>query len=261
MAKKGEVIVIKKKKKGGGHGHHGGAWKVAYADFVTAMMCFFLVMWLMGSDEEIKAAVAHYFNNPNTPFKAGTDTKSKESVPLGEYAGAGDNVLNGKEGQFPDELARNPMRPVAQQRLEEHQELSELIKELMDGKVYALGVSVESLKFSVESNLLFKPGTEELKPEGKPMLDKLGRLFNGYRGYLVIEGHVDESQFKSNVGSAYEFSVSQAVSVMNYLIGKHYISEEKTMPRGSGARRQLASDGDDRTKNQRIEFTMSYTAP
>src|SRR3954464_2745052 len=56
------IIVIKKK---GGHGgHHGGAWKVAYADFVTAMMSLFIVLWLMNSNEKIKKAVAGYFNDP-----------------------------------------------------------------------------------------------------------------------------------------------------------------------------------------------------
>src|SRR5579862_7273842 len=56
------VIVIKKK---GSHGgHHGGAWKVAYADFVTAMMALFIVLWLMGSSEKVKVAVAGYFNDP-----------------------------------------------------------------------------------------------------------------------------------------------------------------------------------------------------
>ena len=56
------IIVIKKS---GGHGgHHGGAWKVAYADFVTAMMALFIVLWLMGSSEKVKVAVAGYFNDP-----------------------------------------------------------------------------------------------------------------------------------------------------------------------------------------------------
>src|SRR5580698_6204839 len=56
------IIVIKKK---GGHGgHHGGAWKVAYADFVTAMMSLFIVLWLMGSSDKVKRAVAGYFNDP-----------------------------------------------------------------------------------------------------------------------------------------------------------------------------------------------------
>src|ERR1019366_6231417 len=61
-AKSQPIIVIKKK---GGHGgHHGGAWKVAYADFVTAMMALFIVLWLMGSSTKVKKAVSGYFNDP-----------------------------------------------------------------------------------------------------------------------------------------------------------------------------------------------------
>src|SRR4051812_40680200 len=61
-AKTQPIIVIKRKKEHGGH--HGGAWKVAYADFVTAMMSLFIVLWLMNSNEKIKKAVAGYFNDP-----------------------------------------------------------------------------------------------------------------------------------------------------------------------------------------------------
>src|ERR1044071_2523816 len=62
------VIVIRKKKAGHG-GHHGGAWKVAYADFVTAMMALFIVLWLMSADKEVQQAVSAYFNNPTGPGK------------------------------------------------------------------------------------------------------------------------------------------------------------------------------------------------
>ena len=57
-------IIVIKKKSGGHGGHHGGAWKVAYADFVTAMMALFIVLWLMNADPEVKKAVAGYFNDP-----------------------------------------------------------------------------------------------------------------------------------------------------------------------------------------------------
>ncbi len=63
MASKSQPIIVIKKK--GGHGgHHGGAWKVAYADFVTAMMALFIVLWLMSQSETVKKAVAGYFNDP-----------------------------------------------------------------------------------------------------------------------------------------------------------------------------------------------------
>jgi chemotaxis protein MotB len=62
------IFVIKRKKAGHG-GHHGGAWKVAYADFVTAMMALFIVLWLMGADKEVQQAVSAFFNNPSGPGK------------------------------------------------------------------------------------------------------------------------------------------------------------------------------------------------
>src|SRR5436189_4977690 len=67
MDKARPVSILKKK---GGHGgHHGGAWKVAYADFVTAMMALFIVLWLMSADKEIKESISVYFSNPSGPGK------------------------------------------------------------------------------------------------------------------------------------------------------------------------------------------------
>src|SRR5580693_6356385 len=65
---KPNIIIIKRPKKVG-HGHHGGAWKVAYADFVTAMMALFIVLWLMGADDDVKKAISAFFTNPSGPGK------------------------------------------------------------------------------------------------------------------------------------------------------------------------------------------------
>ena len=87
MASTGEApIIIKKVKKGGGHGHHGGAWKVAYADFVTAMMAFFLLMWLLNTTSpEQKQGIADYFApasiSSSTRFHAGLRGLSAKSTP------------------------------------------------------------------------------------------------------------------------------------------------------------------------------------
>jgi chemotaxis protein MotB len=78
-SKKLQPIIIKKIKKGG-HGHHGGAWKIAYADFVTAMMAFFLLMWLLGSTAEgDKKGIADYFNSPLKVSLLGGGTGSGDS--------------------------------------------------------------------------------------------------------------------------------------------------------------------------------------
>ena len=70
MGKPGSKIIIVKKKVKGHGGHHGGSWKVAYADFVTAMMAFFMVMWILGMDQQLRQAIEGYFSNP-IGFKKG----------------------------------------------------------------------------------------------------------------------------------------------------------------------------------------------
>src|SRR3954466_4342164 len=105
--KKGQIIVIKKVQASHA-GHHGGAWKVAYADFVTAMMAFFLVMWLMGVDEETKAEITHYFTHPNEPYQKGGDSKVQQTpaaVEITNESGSGESILNGKEEKSLDPLA------------------------------------------------------------------------------------------------------------------------------------------------------------
>lgn len=84
MSEAAESIIVIRKKKGGHGGHHGGAWKVAYADFVTAMMSFFMVMWLMGSSETVKKSVANYFQDPKGTSKLqGTNKNGTgDSIPL-----------------------------------------------------------------------------------------------------------------------------------------------------------------------------------
>src|SRR5438477_4669787 len=97
-AKPAQVIVIKKSK-GRGGGHHGGAWKVAYADFVTAMMALFIVLWLMNSSKQVREAVGGYFKDPTgTSKKVGTDA-----------AGSGQNFTITKENmpQLKEQLQRS----------------------------------------------------------------------------------------------------------------------------------------------------------
>ena len=105
------IIVIKKK---GGHGgHHGGAWKVAYADFVTAMMSLFIVLWLMGSSEKVKKAVAGYFNDPKgTASLLGTTmTGTGETV----ATAATDNLQKLKEKLEQEIKARKELEKLSKQ--------------------------------------------------------------------------------------------------------------------------------------------------
>src|SRR5690242_16509328 len=103
-------IIIKKVKKGG-HGHHGGSWKVAFADFATAMMAFFLLMWLMGSTtQEQKGAISEYFNNPSAV--PGTSTVPSPTSMQGP-GGASTSMIQLGGGMELNATSGNPDAPPA----------------------------------------------------------------------------------------------------------------------------------------------------
>lgn len=259
MAKKEQPIIIKKVKGGGGHGHHGGAWKVAYADFVTAMMCFFLVMWLMGSDEETKAAVAHYFNHPNTPWRQGGDPQSDMVVPLGDKTGQGESVVPGAAGLWPRDLIDRPQSVAAAMR--EYATISRLIEDLLDGKVHGMDVNPSNMRFSLSENVLFRPGTDELERESLKELDMLGELLKTFKGYVTIEGNTDEAPLKgSRFRSNWELSFARAMTIYNYFAQKHRMDENRMIPVGNGSRHPLVANDtpENRAKNRRVEFKLSY---
>src|SRR5690348_5308676 len=117
------IIIVKRKKKGGG-GHHGGAWKVAYADFVTAMMAFFMVMWLAATmSQEQLGGIADYFKNPSAvegktstlvPGKMGPggagDAPIKMFTAVNNPPGAGPKSIQVKPGSETDQAAKEKER-------------------------------------------------------------------------------------------------------------------------------------------------------
>ena len=214
--KKLQPIIIRRKKAGHA-GAHGGAWKVAYADFVTAMMAFFLVMWLLGSDDEVKSSVSHYFNNPTSALRP--DLSSKDAVPLGDKTGAGDDILKGADGAVPDDLAQKPQRPMIDGSAE-NEDPSDVVAGMSSSGDH---LTVEVVKFSVPEADLFVQGSNEKWTAGAPaILAKLGKLSKNYKGKLSIQG-----SFGDAGTGTYEFQNSRAVAVSKYIVEKKWFDEER----------------------------------
>ncbi len=204
------VIVVKKKK--GGHGaHHGGAWKVAYADFVTALMAFFLVMWIVGQSAQVRAAVAGYFRDPGL-FD---NEKSNSMVPGGE------------KGILPERLGGGPGDPASGATLRDAQMLEQAASRIRQ----ALGGVPEfsSLKDQIEIRLtsegllielqetaatgFFDTGSAKINEAGEHILvaiaHELSRVPNG----VLFEGHTDSRPYQSTVGyTNWELSADRANS-------------------------------------------------
>ncbi len=243
MADKQPIII--KKKKAAHAGAHGGAWKVAYADFVTAMMCFFMVMWLMGSDEETKAAVANYFNNPTSALRI--DLSNKENVPLGDKTGAGESVLKGADGEVPEELVRNPSKPVLEGNTQAEDAADAAAKLASSGD----RVMVEVMRFSVLESDLFKPGTTDQWQVGiEKIFQKIGKLAkNQERGKLTIRGAWGTPETGN-----YDFQVARTVAVARFLVD-HKLVEDERISTTMRRKKPGADEGrNPSSESPRIEF-------
>lgn len=186
-----KVIIIKKKPKG--HGHHGGAWKVAYADFVTAMMALFIVLWLLTqTDESSKAALAQYFRTGTLPggtLMLGTPAGSNPPVPINIFESGSQGGPSPDPGL--DALSRNIKKLLHDAaRVPELQGLVNHIQV----KETAEGTMIELIDGS--ENFLFPVGTSNLKPGAITFLSKLAPLLAKLKNRLEIHGHSDSRPFE-----------------------------------------------------------------
>jgi len=167
------IIIIKKK---GGHGgHHGGAWKVAYADFVTAMMALFIVLWLLNTSKPVREAVAGYFKDP-----AGTADKAGSAK-----AGAAEAVAITKDDmpKLKEELEK------AIRRIPNFEKLKDQIEMTLTPE----GLRIELLE--TESGTFFEVGSPSPNSNGKELLSLLAHELGKLPNHLSIEGHTDSKAY------------------------------------------------------------------
>lgn len=249
--RKEQPIIIKKKRKGGGHGHHGGAWKVAYADFVTAMMAFFIVMWILASLDQsqaqaVREAISAFFNKPG----AFDMVSGKPKIPLPEILqsmgmgkGDADEDTEGEleynikfDEQLADTLVKQLIREAKKDSITAAERVADIaneltkyidkqiserpeLKEIMSSiriEMTKEGLRIELIE-STES-LFFEVGSANIKPQARLVLDKLAKEIGKLPNYVEVEGHTDSRQYGS--GSAYtnwELSSDRAHSARRLL--------------------------------------------
>jgi chemotaxis protein MotB len=248
----GTTIVIKKIKKGG-HGHHGGAWKVAYADFVTAMMAFFLTMWIMGMDQKTKEGVQKYFNDP-LKFMQGA-----EVVNTGVFTGMDGKQLTAqdKKGGVVDSSKAGGISRVHL-----------LADDLQDGMsnfkpdIQGFKVHPDRIQFAITAQALFSPGSDLLRPESEPLLNKLAQILKSIDASLQIEAHTDDlppdsPKFDTN----WELSSARAAKVVRYFVEGHFFDPSRISAMGAAEYKPVADNRtpEGRAKNRRIDIYVIPT--
>jgi chemotaxis protein MotB len=210
-AKKLQPIIVKKIKKGG-HGAHGGAWKIAYADFVTAMMAFFLLMWLLGSTTEgDKKGIADYFASPmKVALSGGAGSGDASHVIKG-----GGEDLTRSGGQIKRGDVDAPKKTInlaalkAEQKRAEAAKLQE-IKNTIEEKIRAserlkamssqlrLDMTRDGLRIQIvdeQNRPMFDSGSAVVKPYMRELLQAIGSILTEVPNLLTLEGHTDAAPF------------------------------------------------------------------
>ena len=231
-------IIIKKKVSHGSH--HGGAWKVAYADFVTAMMALFIVLWLLNSSQQIKEAVGGYFKDPTgTAKNVGSDMN-----------GAGENFIITKDNmeQLKEQLQKAIREVPNFERLKNH----------IDMTVTNEGLRIELSESA--TGTFFDSGSPKISGDGADLLTALAQDLGKLPNKLALEGHTDSKQYpEGNVYGNWELSTDRA-NAARRLMMQHGIGENQvTQVRGFADQRLRKKDDPLDPSNRRISLIVQYT--
>jgi chemotaxis protein MotB len=239
MDKPRSIIILKKK---GGHGgHHGGAWKVAYADFVTAMMALFIVLWLLNSSKQIQIAVGGYFKDPT-----GTSKKVGSNM-----AGGGENFV----------LTRDNMPKLKEQLQQAIRQITDFdkLKNHIEMTVTAEGLRIELSESA--SGTFFDSGSAQLKADGRDLLVTLAQELGKLSNRVSIEGHTDSNPYapSANYGN-WELSADRANAARRVMQANGLRADQVTQVRGFADQRLRKPDAPLDPSNRRITLIVQYSA-
>ncbi len=231
------IIVIKRSAKHGGH--HGGAWKVAYADFVTAMMALFIVLWLLNSSKQIQEAVGGYFKDPSGNSKmVGSNQR-----------GSGQNLMVSKENmaQLKEQL-QNAIREVSN---------LDQFKDQIKMTITAEGLRIELLESA--AGTFFDSGSAALNASGKELLVMLAQQLGTIPNQITIEGHTDSKPF-AGAGdySNWELSTDRANAARRLMQQSGLRENQVTQVRGYADQQLRKKDDPLDPSNRRISVVVRY---
>ncbi len=247
-------IIIKRVKKVVG-GHHGGSWKIAYADFLAGMMTFFLLLWLVTLMEpKTKAQVAAYFKKFNIFSKAGI-SMLMEFYRTGKMEGP--KVQTQTQELPPVKGEGERFKRIIETRLKSLQE--HVLIEVTETSTKEKVVRIEIME--LVNKPLFKPGSAELLPEGKEILKVLAEELKELPVLVSIEGHTDAVPSRRGKTGNWELSSARAISAMLEL-EKNGVPPEKILEVvGYADNFPLFKDNPYDAKNRRITLTVHYGPP
>ena len=273
-SKKLQPIIVKKIKRGG-HGHHGGAWKIAYADFVTAMMAFFLLMWLLGSTTEgDKRGIAEYFSSPLRVAMLG-----------GSGAGDSSHVLRGggqdltrttgqvKRGDIDSERKTVNLKALKDEQIRAEISRLRTLQQRLEGEIQSnpalaafrsqilLELTRDGLRIQIvdaNNRPMFASGSAQVQPYMQELLRAIGSVLAEVPNRLTLEGHTDATPFVGGERgySNWELSADRANASRRELLAGGLPDDRVLRVQGLAASQLLNRDQPDDPANRRISIVV-----
>jgi chemotaxis protein MotB len=273
-AKRLQPIIIKRIKKGG-HSAHGGAWKIAYADFVTAMMAFFLLMWLLGSTTEgDKKGIADYFGSPlKVALMGGPGSGGSNSILTGggRDLSAADGQVDGGDGERTEKLrgAQTAQTRYKQQEAERMEKLRDKIVNVITNNPRLAGFadqiriekSPDGLHIQIvdaQNRPMFDSGAAMVKPYMRDILREIGGALSDVDNRISLAGHTDATPFGGGLAgySNWELSADRANAARRELVAAGMPDDKLIRVEGLAASQPLEPDAPLAQINRRISIVI-----
>ena len=248
MAEAGRTIIVKRVKKAA-HRHHGGAWKIAYADFVTAMMAFFLLMWLAGtiSSSNLKG-IEEYFKTPlKVALTGGPAVGNSKSVLKGGGKDLLEEAGQTRKTDIQKTVKKTDLKSAKEAVEKAEQKQLEALKQKLEAAIDAsatlsqfkkqllIDITSEGLRIQIvdeQNRPMFESSKAELQPYAQQILREIGHVLNGVPNKISLSGHTDAAPYPNGE--------------------KSYSNWELSADRANASRRELVAGGMDESKLVRV---------
>jgi len=260
------IVVVRRIKKGG-HAHHGGAWKVAYADFVTAMMAFFLLMWLLASTEAgDRVQIANYFKRPlsavlSTGGQPGGDRVIAQSE--GSQAEQDGQLSPGSSGVLETEAAEATRLQALEAEFDSLMQSNPLFAEFADQ--LQVDLTEEGLRVQLidqQQRPMFGSGSAVLQPYTRALITEIARALDGAPNNISISGHTDATPYPGGEAgySNWELSADRANAARRVLVAAGISEGKVARVEGLASSQLLFPDRPHDPANRRISILLLRAA-
>ncbi|BBO22693.1 MAG: OmpA family protein [Armatimonadetes bacterium] len=252
-----DTPIIVKKKKQEAHAHHGGSWKVAYADFVTAMMAFFMVMWIMGMDAETRSMVQGYFNDPLGFVKNPPKSQSPFTLPGSPAPKPGQAKRHGPDVMESETFALKQLEAQISESLKGDDRLQELATHV-ELKITPEGLQIEFIEAA--GDVFFETGRDIIRPKAMELIRTVGPILAQSNRTLVIEGHTDAAQYAGLNYTNLELSTDRASALRKALSSSGVALDQFQEVRGFADTKLRVPEDPLHYSNRRVTVLLPFAA-